>query len=111
MPMQTLQTVAQQVNAVGGSLVFRGLVEGSFPQMAVKLKELGQEALIDPTLFDAYQVTSVPTFILRENPSEDAHSKTPHDRLSGNVSLRHVLETFGKEGSTLAQNLLSQLKG
>ncbi len=112
MPMETLKILTAQVNAIGGAVVFRGLLGGSFKGIVLKLKELGQEALIDPTLFEAYKVTTVPTFILRKNPTEVARPNASHDRLSGNVSLIHVLEQFATQGDVraVAQSLLTKLR-
>ncbi|HQS84686.1 MAG: type-F conjugative transfer system pilin assembly protein TrbC [Alphaproteobacteria bacterium 16-39-46] len=112
MPIETLKVLAMQVNAIGGAIVFRGLEHGSFKNAAIKLKELGQESLIDPTLFEAYGVTDVPTFILREKTTEEANTKVLQDRLSGNVSLTHVLEQFSEQGDVqeVAQSLLKKLR-
>ncbi len=87
MPLESLRVLNLQAQKHGGKLVFRGLVGGSFKEMAQKLKGFGAEVLIDPTLFRKHQVESVPTFIQNE------------DRMSGNVSLDHVLKTF--KGGTL----------
>ncbi|HQS84681.1 MAG TPA: type-F conjugative transfer system pilin assembly protein TrbC [Alphaproteobacteria bacterium] len=112
MPIETLKVLAMQVNNIGGAIVFRGLEHGSFKDASIKLKELSQESLIDPTLFDAYGVAHVPTFILREKPTEEANTKVLHDRLSGNVSLIHVLEEFSEQGDVqeVAQSLLKKLR-
>lgn len=112
MPMETLKVLAKQVDTIGGAIVFRGLENGNFKDAAIKLKELGQELIIDPTLFEAYDITIVPTFILREKSTDEADTKVIHDRLSGNVSLLHVLEQFVKQGDTrkTAQSLLNKLK-
>lgn len=82
MPLETLRTLNNQVTKQGGKLVFRGLVEGSFKKMVEKLKKLEAKVLIDPTLFDTYQVTRVPVFIRGQN------------RLAGNVSLEYALARF-----------------
>jgi type-F conjugative transfer system pilin assembly protein TrbC len=112
MPLETLKALAKQVNALGGALVFRGLVNGNFKETALKLKELGQEVLIDPTLFEAYGITSVPTFVLRRSAGDMLDEKVPYDRLRGNVSLPHALEQFGTQGDGQeeAQTLLQKLK-
>ncbi len=80
MPEASLKPLAQQVRQSGGKLVFRGLVNGSFKQMSEKLKGLGEEVWIDPTLFERYQITAVPTFVYKGK------------RLSGNVSLDYALQ-------------------
>jgi len=82
MPFESLKALNLQTQKHGGKLVFRGLVGGSFKEMTQKLKGFEVEVLIDPTLFRKHQVESVPTFIQNE------------DRMSGNVSLNHVLKTF-----------------
>lgn len=116
MPLATLKALATQVNRVGGAIVFRGLVDGSFKKTAEKFKELGQEgpllALIDPTLFTAYKIETVPTFVLRETSQEEASLQKTHDRLSGNVSLTYSFEQFSKKGdaSRLARLLLQKFK-
>ncbi len=84
MPKSSLKTLAKQVNKADGKLVFRGLVNGSFKQMAEKLKELGEEVWIDPTLFEKYKITAVPTFIHMGR------------RLTGNVSLDYALKQMRK---------------
>lgn len=97
-PLETLRTLAIQVNQVGGKVVFRGLVNGSFKQTAEKIKDLQMEVIIDPTLFDEYQVKVVPTFVLR-------NAKEEHDQLSGNVSLEYALEQMSSKGTTKTETL------
>lgn len=116
-PMPTLKALARDVNRVGGKLVLRGLVkgtfsEGSFPETLIKLQELQEEILIDPTLFEAYQVERVPTFVLREKTTESAEEKMTYDVLSGNVSLGFALEQFAEKGDVnlLAKQLLQNLR-
>ena len=103
MPKPTLQLLAKHVHAVGGAVVLRGLVDGDMKKTALALQDLGQPVLIDPTLLRAYRVHTVPTFILRTTHTDRADQAVPHDRLSGNVSLDHALETFAKEGATAQQ--------
>jgi type-F conjugative transfer system pilin assembly protein TrbC len=112
MQMDTLKTLAQDVNRVGGKLVLRGLVKGSFPETLKKLQELKQELLIDPTLFESYQIQQVPTFILREQSTEGADEKVTYDMLKGNVSLGYALEQFSLNGDVKehAKHLLHNLR-
>lgn len=122
MPMPTLKALARDVNRVGGKLVLRGLVKGSssegsfptgsFPETLIKLQELQEEILIDPTLFEAYQVERVPTFVLREKTTESAEEKMTYDVLSGNVSLGFALEQFAEKGDVKghAKQLLQSLR-
>jgi len=112
MPIPTLKVLAQDVNRVGGKLVLRGLVKGRFPEILIKLQELQEELLIDPTLFEAYQIEAVPTFILREQTTESAEENITYDALRGNVSLEFALEQFAEKGDMKepAQQLLQHLK-
>ncbi|MDP4154957.1 MAG: type-F conjugative transfer system pilin assembly protein TrbC [Bacillota bacterium] len=105
MPAESLNALNAQVNRVGGKLVLRGLANGSFQQMAQKLKDLQIDIIIDPTLFEAYQVNQNPTFILRSTPTTSPEEEVPHDRLTGNVSLEYVLEQFSAHGETRLQAL------
>ena len=77
-----LKTLANQAKEKGGKIVFRGLLNGSFKEMGQKLRALGVEALIDPTLFQKHNVVQVPTFLHKE------------DKLAGNVSVTFALKTF-----------------
>lgn len=85
MPDETIKALAAQARPHGGKIVFRGLIGGSFKEMALKLKHLGVESLIDPTLFVKHKVEMVPTFITKKH------------RLTGNVSVSYVMEKFGEE--------------
>ena len=130
MPLEVLKTLAIQVNQVGGKVVLRGLVNGSFKNTAEKVKELQQEVIIDPTLFESYQVKVVPTFILQNKatkkdeetdsgksnsspvPSRRGDEDRLYDRLSGNVSLEYVLDQFATLGTTRTEaiELLKKLR-
>lgn len=109
MPVQTLKALGSQVNAVDGNLVLRGLVKGSFKETAEKLKELQEEILIDPTLFESYGISSVPTFVLRSESRRKIKDGS-YDRLSGNVSLEYALEQFASKGDQIAVQLLKGLR-
>lgn len=112
-PVESLKTLSAQVSQLGGKLVLRGLANGSFQQMAQKLKKLQIEVIIDPTLFEAYEIKHSPTFILRSAPTTSAEEELSHDRLTGNISLEYVLEQFSAHGETRLQALemLQNLRG
>jgi len=110
MPQATIKHLAMDLKKVGGALVIRGLINNSFKKTAMALQKLGEGVLLDPTLFEKYNVTSVPTFIIFEVDLKDEHP--PYDRLTGNVSLRFVLEKVAQEGKIKsAALLLEKLKG
>lgn len=100
MPLDSLKALGSHVNQLGGRLVLRGLFNGNFRETAQKLKDLQEEVIIDPPLFEAYQVEHVPTFILRQKNTDKAEEEAVHDRLTGNVSLEYVLEQFTSSGET-----------
>lgn len=109
MPNETLKALAQEARQYGGKLILRGLVKGSFKETQKAMQKLDEDALIDPTLFKAYQVKSVPTFVLLEKSPQEATEVVAHDKLTGNVSLKYALEQFtGKGEIKAARNLLQK---
>lgn len=110
MPQATLKQLAADLKKVDGVLVIRGLINNSFKETALTLQKLGTSVLLDPTLFEKFNITSVPTFIIFEGDLKDEHP--PYDRLMGNVSLRFVLEKVAQEGEIKSVALLlEKLKG
>jgi len=110
MPQATLKQLAADLKKVDGVLVIRGLINNSFKETAITLQKLGTSVLLDPTLFEKYNITSVPTFIIFKGELKDDHP--PYDHLTGNVSLRFVLEKVAQEGEIKsAALLLEKLKG
>ena len=110
MPMEALKSLGKQVNKAGGKLVFRGLVDGSFPKTSEKMRELGVDELIDPTLFQSFDITACPVFVLLDEPIS-SDKKPLHDKLSGHVSLHHALNTFAKGGNQKAKALFQNISG
>lgn len=110
MPIEGLKTLGKQVNQLGGKLVLRGLLEGSFKKTIAKLKEIQEEIIIDPTLFEVFNINVVPTFIFRQKVSEISHEAGLYDRLQGNVSLNFALEQFASSGNQEAVQLLQILR-
>jgi type-F conjugative transfer system pilin assembly protein TrbC len=93
MPEASLKNLAQEVVRNQGNpchpiLVMRGLYQDSFVKTAEKLKSLVVSVDINPELFDAHQVTAVPTFIFVKDGK-------PLLRLKGNVTLAFVKDRFG----------------
>jgi conjugal transfer pilus assembly protein TrbC len=125
-PKQALHTLIADVSRAGGIVVFRGFPGGSAASFTRALGELasGGDALanagIDPRLFRAFEVKAVPTFVVAASDFElcDGFDCTglvpPHDRMSGNVSVAHVLETFAGgngPGALIAAEHLKRLAG
>jgi type-F conjugative transfer system pilin assembly protein TrbC len=113
MPRESLKALGTHVNKLGGKLILRGLLNGNFRETAQKLKDLQEEVIIDPPLFEAYQVERVPTFVLRPKNTDGAEEEAVHDRLVGNVSLEYALEQFASSGETHqeALKMLQALRG
>ena len=110
MPQATIKHLAADLKKVGGALVIRGLINNSFKETAITLQKLGERVLLDPTLFEKFSITSVPTFIIFEGDLKD--EQPPYDRISGNVSLRFALEKVAQEGEIKSVALLlEKLKG
>ncbi len=105
MPEAALKQLASDLKKVNGALVIRGLINNSFKTTSLYLQKLGEGVLLDPTLFEKFNVTTVPTFIIVEGDLKS--DQTPkHDRLRGNVSLQFALERAVKEGEIKSSNLL-----
>lgn len=111
MPMEALKALGTQVNKAGGKLVFRGLVDGSFPKTSEKMRELGVDSLIDPTLFQSFDIKACPVFVLLDDPMLSSDKKPSHDKLSGHVSLHHALNMFAKGGNQKAKALFQDISG
>lgn len=112
MPEASLKGVWKSVHKVGGKLVLRGLVGGTFKGTQSYIQDLGIVADIDPTKFEEFKVKEVPTFILHEGGQGKPGSAIRQDRLMGNVSVKACLEEFGKSGDLkeAAVSLLQKLE-
>lgn len=93
MPDEALITLAEEVEKERGVLVLRGIPKNSFKELSKRVQRLQKKGLktaiqINPHLFEQYDVTVVPSFVLkREND---------WDKVSGNISLQYVLELSKK---------------
>lgn len=99
MPESSLKSLGEEAerypeNACRPVLVMRGLYQDSFAKTAEKLKDLKVPVEINPDLFEAHQVTAVPTFVAVKD------GKALHS-LKGNVTLAFAIKTFAeREGGT-----------
>ena len=121
MPEKSLVELQTQIKSYGGLLVLRGLKENSFKKTVAYIHEtLGQESslIIDPRLFEIFQVKVAPTFVLQaSNPIQECKGNDcryvvkEFDKISGNITVHSALEIFAREGQhtkELAQKLLDQ---
>ena len=125
MPPESLKAMLVDVPKAGGVVVFRGFPENNMKLFAAKLMKAAssRDALgnagIDPRLFRAFGIKTVPTYIVISSDFElcDGFDCTaevpPHDRLTGNVSAQYALETFAEgsgPGAPIAKLLLREVK-
>ncbi|TCM28097.1 MULTISPECIES: type-F conjugative transfer system pilin assembly protein TrbC [unclassified Novosphingobium] len=106
MPPPALRQLIADTGKAGGIVVFRGFPNNSFKAFSAALSKVVTErdqlsnVGIDPRLFRAFAVTAVPTYVAVSSDFDlcsGFHCTTqvpPHDRMTGNVSVGYVLETF-----------------
>lgn len=118
LPKQTLQQLTEQVRKADGVLVFRGVHEGSLKKtitMMQELNEKGTNAIIHPEYFKRFNITTVPVFVLGKGQENSINDKCTQiiDKLTGNVPLKYVLETFAEKGEnrSIAKQHLKKLGG
>ena len=102
MPLNSLKDLGDSLKKIGGKLVFRGLYNNSFKDMAHKLKDLGHEALIDPTVFETFKVTQVPVFLLLTPPK----SKIQGNIFQGKTFQGNTFQESLHQGSMLQSKTL-----
>lgn len=113
-PKSSLKDLMIQAKQAGGILVFRGII-GSLRNTQEFLAEVSKNnvsAIIDPRLFDIFQVNLVPTFVLLSKSTNDCINMdcqfTPqHDRITGNITLKYALEKI-EETKGDAANVASE---
>ncbi len=105
MPQASLKAMIADVSRAGGVVVFRGLPGNSakiFTTAIAKVLPAGEASSvgIDPRLFRAFRVEAVPAYVVTASGLDlcDGFDCTtalpPHDRVSGNVTTRFVLDTI-----------------
>jgi len=106
MPISLLKEYAHDALKYDSTLVFKGLPNVSFKELAeliVQLKDGDDNianATIDDESFTRFDVSSVPTIILTEEPPYHPN-QTPYikfDKIAGNVGIRYALEQFKDSG-------------
>lgn len=125
MPQQSLKRLIRDTTRAGGIIVFRGFPNNNAKQFIAGMSKLadaeGDEPNIgiDPRLFRAFNVQAAPTFVVASSDFElcsgfDCISDVPpHDRMTGNVTVEYVLESFVDSrgpGAAVASVALRNLK-
>lgn len=85
----SLQQYYQEAEALGATLVMRGLIDDSFTKNQERAALLGIGYDIDPELFDQFAVTVVPA-IVRDNDGVV-------QKITGHLPLREALKIFDEE--------------
>lgn len=124
MPPESLKQMIADVSKAGGMVVFRGFSPGGPKPFMNALHEAigdttGAHVSIDPRLFRAYGVETVPTYVAASSSfdlcsGEDCASRpTPYDRIAGNVTTHFALETIAQghgPGAPVARQALANLE-
>ncbi|MGV3553964.1 MAG: type-F conjugative transfer system pilin assembly protein TrbC [Croceibacterium sp.] len=125
MPPAALRAMIDDVGRAGGVVVLRGLPQNSAKALTAALSKVarpGEQLMgvgIDPRLFRAFGVETVPTYVVAGSDFDlcdgfDCRTEVPpHDRMSGNVTAAYALETFargGGPGALLAAQHLARLE-
>lgn len=110
MPEPALKALIKDTAKAGGAVVFRGFPGNSMKAFQTGIAKVVEDQGdygnigIDPRLFRAFNVDAVPTFVVVSSdfdPCDGFDCTTdvpPFDRMSGNVTLEHVLTTFSEGG-------------
>lgn len=124
-----LRRLVVDAHKAGVPIMLRGFADGSLSATAERMRNLlgeidgtdGPEAeflggvVIDPRAYRVFRVDQTPTFIALDGPLPDCDGldcsapSPPHDRISGNISLRAALQAIASEGEQAAEHARSAL--
>lgn len=125
MPPPAIKAMIADVAQAGGVVVFRGFPQGSAKALTSALLkvssngDLPASVGIDPRLFRAFKIDAAPAYVVTASDFDlcdgfdCASNVPPHDRMTGNVSAEHALESFaagGGPGARLAGLHLKALR-
>ena len=100
LPDSALQSYYQEAQLLGGKLIMRGLKNNSFKDTQAKTMKLGINFDIDPTLFEEYEVTRVPTIVLISDENTSQHQQPSKSeiakKITGHIPLAKALEIMEK---------------
>ena len=107
MPEAQISALIDEAHQIGAVIAVRGLIDDDFEKTLVRLKQLaGEKAgglFIDPTLFQRFSVSSVPTFVLPIEPLAPCTNKgcpTPeHVKATGSATLQYFLDLVARTGN------------
>lgn len=94
MPKTSLEQLMRDAKKAGVTLVLRGLKNNSFRETLSELQPLVENSqgglMINPQLFDQYQIKKVPTFVYQFDDVADS--------ISGDVSLTYAVNRIASRG-------------
>ena len=99
MPKKTIVNLMNQGSSLGAIFVVRGLIQGSYVKTYRYFYQLKGDnnvgVMINPTMFKAFDITSVPTFALYQSSQDLMHTacniKPNYTKVSGEVSIDYAL--------------------
>jgi type-F conjugative transfer system pilin assembly protein TrbC len=118
LPLGLLKAYAREAKLYGGTLVFRGLPNGSIHKLTDLVMDISDEdsgpMQIDDEAFTAFGIKVVPAIVLAK-PAPIFSGKTgseKFDKISGAVKIKAGLELFARDGDMReeARNLLRRVK-
>jgi type-F conjugative transfer system pilin assembly protein TrbC len=105
-----LEQIIISANQYQAILVLRGLKNNSFKQTIASLQTLGLTEdstgfIIDPMLFQNYQITAVPSYVLVAEKTclPNQSCKFDYDKIMGNITARFALEKFAQSGDLMLE--------
>lgn len=93
MPRELIKNFDFIARKIGAKLVIRGLINNSFKDTIIYIKEANDQGMIidvDPLPFDEFKINLVPSFVMSDGEN--------FDKLVGNVSIIYALEQFVENG-------------
>ena len=110
MPEADIKNLINEMHKVKGGVVIRGLVDDDFKKTTARIAALQTKdnagVLIDPTLFQLFEIKAVPTYVIPMQPIEpcvekDKSCKQPkHIKAAGAVSFKYVLDLVERTGTS-----------
>lgn len=109
MPDEDIKNLINEMHKVKGGVVIRGLVDDDFKKTTLKIASLKTKdnagVLIDPTLFQLFDIKQVPTYVIPMQTIEpcvdqNKSCKQPkHIKATGAVSFKYVLDLVERTGT------------
>lgn len=122
MPLKTIRNYLQQTTAIDAAIVFRGFKDNSMLEMKKYIGQIVDQSLsdkkptilIDPTLYDRFDIQQVPVTLVTESeikPCQQMPCPTPvYHTVSGDVALPWALSLVSRQiGSDALKSRLRPL--